>query len=169
MTALLMPFSFSLSTSNVSAESVNKEKMDSEVEKLANVLEFVFEEAVIEDKHGNIVDIDTAKIEEKFGDSPELESLKEAIKKEKNSIQPMINPDGPDGQGAKMRKCTDAKIKNEWGQYITDATGAGVVGAIMNKNYKKGAKLLIKNGVKGSYAGIVYTLGKHWVQCFATV
>lgn len=169
MTALLISFSFSLNTASALEANISEKDIDEQAEELADILEYVFEEAGIEDEHGNLVNIDTDKVEEKFGKSPELESLKEAIKKAENSMQPKINPDGPDGKGAEMRKCTDAKIKNEWKEYIGDATGASIVNAVLSKNYKKGAKLLIKKGVKGSQAGIVYTLGKHWVQCALTV
>lgn len=126
---------------------------------------FFFEEVVTMDKNGNITGIDTDKAEEKFGYSRELELLKEDIEKQEYTMQPMINPDGPNGEALKMRNCLNKKIKNEWKSYITGAVATNILDAIISKNYKKGAKLLIKHGVRGSIPGIVVTLGQHWLAC----
>ncbi len=121
------------------------------------------------DEDGNLVGIDIHKAEKELGDSPELELVKEEVEEQEDNMQPMINPDGPINEAAPMRNCLNKKISNEWNSYITGAVASNIIDAVLTKNYKKGAKFLIKNGVKGSRAGIIYTLGPHWVACYNEV
>lgn len=136
---------------------------------MAEQLEFFFEEVATIDENGNIIGLDIDKAEERFGNSPDLELLKEEIEEQEDTMYPMINPDGPNGEAIPMRNCLNTKVKNEWKSYITGAVATNILDAIMSKNYKKGAKLLIKHGVRGSIPGIVVTLGQHWYACYKEV
>jgi len=138
-------------------------------EELAGKMEVFFEEVVIKNDTGDPVGIDKNKLEKEFGDDPEFDSLQKMIAEEDNDIQPMINPSGPTGKGAEMRRCQDKKIVQEWKGYLTGSVISNIIDAMMSGNYKKGAKLLIKNGVKGSVPGIASTLAIHWYECYQEV
>lgn len=144
---------------------------ESEVEQdeLEKELEFLFEEVITLDENGEPKEIDIDKAEENFGDSPEMELLREEAKKleeQKNTIQPRINPSGPNGEATPVRKCMNNKIKEEWGMYLSGAVFTNLIDALASGNYKKGAKYLAKAGIRTTGVSAAVTLGGFWVTCY---
>lgn len=130
---------------------------------LAKALEFMFEEAFVKDYAGNPVSLDFKKVEAEFGQIPELESLANEINQSNNEIMPMLNP-GYGGAG-EINNCIYTKVANEWGNIVGSSAMVAGIQAIIEKNYLKGAKLLIKGGAKGSAYVIAGNLAWFYVTC----
>lgn len=145
-------------TTNASSNVSNEEE-------LAKVLEFMFEEAIVKDYAGKPLSIDFKKIEDEFGQVPELESLKKEVEQSNDQITIMINPSGPDGTAGEINRCIYNKIANEWKGAIGASAMAAGIQAVAEKDYLKGAKLLIKGGAKGSAYGIAGSLAWWYVTC----
>lgn len=157
----LMTFIFSLFVSSFSPIAKAEEIDEKEVDELAEQLKFIYEEATIKDRNGNIINLDIKMIEEKYGSSPELDELKSEnkitlINKNNPSITPM---------NAKLDRCIEKKIKNGLGDVLSLAAITTVIEYIKDGEYTLAAKKLIKLGVKGNAVGITAQLILWWGQC----
>ena len=135
-----------------------------EVEELAEKLQFIFEEAAIKDEAGNITGINIKIIEAEYGKSPELEALKNQIKKdtllkESGSNNPIL-PNDP-----VLDRCLENKIKNGFKEVLSIATYTTIIEWIKNGEYTLAAKKLISVGVKGNAVGIGATLLYYMTSC----
>lgn len=94
-------------------------------------MEFIFEEAVIRDKQGNVIDLDVNMIEEeKFGASPETELLKEQITATKN---PSSTPGSITIFSASVDRCVENKTITGYGDLITGAISGAVIDDLYDK------------------------------------
>lgn len=163
---------FSIIPVNVFAE---EEYTDTEKE-LADELEFMFEEAIIQDSQGNPIGLNVEKIEARYGEVPvELQELQNEINKFKqlesqksNEFTIMINPSGPPEFGGKpdrIRACMSKSVKNEWDVLISGSALGTFYGYIKGKNFIQAAKLMGKYGVKGTTLGIAGSLSAQYFKC----
>lgn len=142
-----------LFTPVVTNAQTNSSEDEKDVEELADALEFVYEEAVIKDEEGNIVGIDTKKIEEKFGSesTSELGKIKENANCDRVSVQSNSYVD-----------CVSDKLGDYLGALVPTTAVATILKELDNGNYTLAAKKLVKAGVKGSIYGIAANLA--WIE-----
>ncbi|KAB2335099.1 hypothetical protein [Bacillus mesophilum] len=158
---------FGLATIFPSVSLANEQQVNEEdVEELANVLKVVYEEAVIKDEYGNTVGIDVEKLREEFGDIEEFAGLEDEIiascqTKDSNIIQPMHHTEYHDN----MNKCVNEGIVDNFGPLVTGAALAGIVDAILDKQYTTAAKKIISAGFRGSVVGTGVTLATMFIGC----
>ncbi|MED3804959.1 hypothetical protein P4562_24100 [Lysinibacillus xylanilyticus] len=163
ITSLLV---FSLVISAFSPTILAKSKADNtnfneqEVQELAEALEFVFEQAMIEDEFGEAVGLDFEKIEEKYGNSYDLEKVENNIEKGKNEV--IIT-----ARNAGLDRCIERKIKDYFTaeDFIPTAVISSVIALVMEKEYTSAALKLLKAGAKGNAAGIAASLGSIFFTC----
>lgn len=145
-----------------------------EVEELSNALEFVFNEAITLDAQGAIIDIDSEKIKEKYGDVEGYEEFKELDKllklknKEVASVSSnemkMLNTSSDmitiQSDQAAMNRCVNHHLVNEYGDIITGQVFGMIWTAILDHDFATVAKKLISIGVKGNAIGIAANLSR---------
>lgn len=142
---------------------------DEEVEELAEVLKFIFEEATIKDQKGNPIDLDIELIEEEFGPSSELEKLKKTIAQE----QPLLACEKNSAHittfsildNNKYIECVADKLGSWAGDFVPTTLIASVLEYINDGDYLNAAKKISKAGIKGSVWGIAGTLGWIVIEC----
>lgn len=129
-------------------------------------MEFIFEEAVIRDKQGNVIDLDVNMIEEeKFGASPETELLKEQITATKN---PSSTPGSITIFSASVDRCVENKTITGYGDLITGAISGAVIDDLYDKNYMSVAQRLMKMELRGTPIGIAGSLAGMLFTCTIT-
>ncbi len=148
-------------------------KEHSDAKELAEQLEFIFEEAAIKDVNGKIIGLDIDMIEEKYGTSTELEQLKQEMNaigmiqdrqtveqsQQENLITPYVLI--VEFDEACMRKEFNSFLAN----YSINFAFSTFYQYMLDKQYYKAAKKLIKAGVKGSPWGIAASLTQMAFKC----
>ncbi|HHW6242360.1 TPA: hypothetical protein ACU2BT_000500 [Staphylococcus aureus] len=133
-----------------------------EINKTASIIKFIYEEASTKDGNGNIIDIDVQKIEKKYHNSKELESLKEEI----NTIKSTLTP----------RSFSDKKFMSCIKSAVADQFGVGVVKSIMEggfytymkkKAYKEATKLILKFAIGSNIIGLSAFVAYYDGKCAA--
>lgn len=172
-TLFLTIFSSAANAQVVNAKSVDEKK----AEELAEMLEFLFEEAAIKDKQGNIVDLDINKIEKKFGKKKKIiQDIKEQkdafINKNYNVMKKCSSPNTENDSdsivtiaNAKVDNCITKKLKEEYGSIITGAIVSQIISYLWNGEYLKAAKKILKTGIKGSAPGIAASISIIFFTC----
>lgn len=163
---LLMNFNFSLISSKASAKST-QDYSEKEVEELANELESVFEGSMIYDDDGEVIGVDSEIVKRNVSNTKYAYLLDDLegqgiIEKDNNSniVTPELLKTNPKWTEA-SNKCIKSKIKDTYGPTaLTAIWEAGKDG-----NWKKGAKKLLKLGIKGSVPGLVASLTWFSVSC----
>lgn len=142
------------------SKEANTEFNEQQVQELAEALEFVFEQAMVEDEFGKAVGLDFEKIEEKYGNSPELEKVENNIEKGKNEV--IIT-----SRNAGLDSCIERKIKDYFTteDFIPTAVISSVIAYVLEKDYTSAALKLLKAGAKGNAAGIAAALGSMFFTC----
>lgn len=140
------------------------EKEAKEIEELAEKLKFIFEEAAMKDESGNVVGINFKMIEAEYGKSPELEILKNQIKKDtllkESNGKDFIVPNDP-----VLDRCLENKIKNGFKEVLSISTYITVIEWVKAGEYTLAAKKLISVGIKGNAVGISATLLYYMMSC----
>ncbi|MGX4667806.1 hypothetical protein JNUCC74_01055 [Cerasibacillus sp. JNUCC 74] len=145
---------------NASEANVYDEK---EVEELANVLEILFDKSIVYGIDGGPVGYSRGILEKELSKFPEYIYLIDELEKEgvliddnrlnQSSIQiRSLRRENPKWVNYSER-CIRKGLSNAFGP----AAITGVWEAIRDGNFKKGAKKLLKLGVKGSIPGIMAT------------
>ncbi len=161
--ASLLVFSLVISTFAptilAKSQATNAEIDEQQVQELAKALEFVFEQAMVEDEFGQAIGVDFEKIEEEYGNSLYLEEVDSAFEKGGNEIVTARNPG--------LDRCIENKIKGYFSHedFIPTAVWATVIALVMEKDYTSAALKLIKAGVKGNAASIAAAIGGIFVTC----
>lgn len=140
------------------------ESFNEEVEELAQILEFVFEEAAIIDSSGNIIDLDFEKIESKYGEDPKLRQLQREMKPTTTLAgfnYKTISRPNSDYANA----CLNKKIKNNWKETLALANIGAIIDYALQKEFGKAAASLVKAGVRSNLIGISATLALYTGQC----
>jgi len=140
------------------AKTINDQQ--EKIDKLAEDLEFIMEEAAIYDSQENVVDFDFDKLEAKFGKSKEFDMIKEDInnKKLSGNMQLLAKKS--------WKGCMLDALKDHFGVAFIEAALTGGLWAYLDKKaYKEAAKLLIKIGVGGNVIGAVAFLTYYGTRC----
>lgn len=177
--------------SGVASANQVEEFTEKEVDKLAEQLEFIYEEAVTKDENGNIIGVNIEKIEEEFGESEELEQLESTMQADSNNlsvsetglitdvqsglapsasfsvaaarkIQPYPPPDAFD-------RCITNKIVKGYGEFFTTNTITTIINYMKKGNYRSAAHKLLSVGIKGNIAGTIATLIYYFGKCAVEV
>lgn len=116
---------------------------DEEINKAVEDLKFIFEEATIEDKFGNIIGLNTQKLESYFGDT-----IDSGVIAEINAMNSLAKPSGIGIMSEKVDRCVGKELKAQYG-WIIGTSGIGtLVEFIKAKDYTNALKLLGKLGIK---------------------
>jgi hypothetical protein len=164
----LLITSFSIPVNASEANAVYDEK---EVERLANVLEILFDKSMVYDINGEPVGYSKGILEKELSKFPEYLYLIGDLEKEgvilddnrlnQSSIQiRSLRRENPKWVNYSER-CFRKGLNNAYGP----AAITGVWEAIKKGNFKKGAKKLLKLGVKGSLPGIMATVIWEYNKC----
>lgn len=142
------------------------------INEISNSLQFIVEEALILDSDGGIIGVDTNKLIQKYGHSPELDKLAELVNKE-------INKNGGVMPYGTFTDCMIEAIKDYFGVGLVGILTSGTVYKLITKKaWKEVAKIIAKNIVKvgGKYIGVasivatlVYYAGKCAYNTYAYV
>lgn len=141
-----------------------------EIQKVAEQLEFIFEEAITKNENGEIIGVDVDKIEAKYGSDPLLDK----VRKEQEAVHTM-SIDNPAlvptySQGGPIatlklnsyNRCVEAKvISNFGGDWLPGTVVGTVISLAVAGEYYDAASKLVKAGIKMSIPGIVGMLG--WI------
>lgn len=142
------------------------------INKIAESLEFIVEEALILDSDGGIIGVDANKLIERYGHSPNLDKLAEITNKE-------IDKNGGVMPYNAFTDCMIEAIKDYFGVGLVGILTSGAVyKLITQKAWKEVAKIIAKNIVKigGKYIGVasivatlIYYAGKCAYKSYAYV
>lgn len=149
------------------AQEIKKENKqiteeDRQVAELAEQLKFIFEEASIKDKSGQVVDIDINMIENKYGKTEELELLRQEIQKSKTNS---MYEDPFKQETPAVDRCIERKIIANYREVLNVAFISTIIVNIKNKEYEYAAKKMLKLGVKGSLPGLIAQLSWYLGSC----
>lgn len=146
----------------VSQELTREEEV--EAQRMAEDLEFIFEEASVKDEDGNLIGFQEDMLVEKFGETEEITELME--------IAEVLAPEQDSNNGIQLfsrhddvNKCVNKKVAKEYKSLVSGAVWDEIWGAILAGAYLEGAKKLVKAGVKGSAVTIGVTLMKIAYNC----
>lgn len=161
---------FTLMTPIANAKTMkNQEK---EVEKLAEDIQFVMEEATIRNSNGEVIDFDFDKLENRFGKLQDFEMLKNEINNDKlsnneinkkqctniNSLKPLA--------AKSWKSCMVDALKDHFGVKIIEiAFEGGLWSYLERRAYKEAAKLLVKIAVGSNVVGVVAFLTYYGAKC----
>ncbi|MCE7792744.1 hypothetical protein K8O68_09985 [Salipaludibacillus sp. CUR1] len=148
-------------------------KEHSDAKEVAEQLEFIFEEAAIKDVNGKIIGLDIDMIEEKYGTSTELDQLKQEMNAigmnqdrqliEQSQQENLIMPN------MLIIDFDEACMRSEFNSFIADYSINFAFSTfyqyMLDKEYYKAAKRLIKAGVKGSPWAIAASLTQMAWKC----
>ncbi|MFJ7406787.1 MULTISPECIES: hypothetical protein [unclassified Lysinibacillus] len=140
---------------------VENSKIDAqELKDLTEALEYVFEQAMVKDELGQVIGIDFNKIEEKYGNSPDLEKVENATGKKKHKGIIAYNNPGLD-------RCIERKVKDFFTSedLIPTVVISSVIAYIKEKDYKSAALRLLRAGIKGNAVGIAASMGGIFFTC----
>lgn len=149
-----------------------------QVEELAKQLEFLFEEAAIKDRDGNIINFDIEKLEKNFGPIPEIKELESALKSG-NTLQPnkkiiampvvkndvIITPNHHIPEPDAFDACLYRKITTNFKEVFSVNAIGTVITLIHAKQYTKAATQLLKMGVRGNIISLTGQIAWYWGQC----
>lgn len=136
-------------SSNPSAKKVNE---------TAKMLKFMYEEASTLDENGNVIDMDVDMIIEKYGNSPELQALKQQIEADKQTSYVSYS-----FSGAKFQKCLFGAVADQFGVgVVTAIMEGGFIAYMKRKAYQEAAKLLLKFAVGSNIVGATAFLNLLW-------
>lgn len=138
------------------SQELTKEEED-KAQKLAEELEFIFEEGSVKDEYGNLIGFKEDILIERFGDTDEIKELME--------ISEVLTPAQESNTGIQLmnrhddaNKCVNKKVAKEFKDLVSGSLLNEAVGAIISGSYLLGAKKLIKLGAKGSALSIAGSL-----------
>lgn len=133
-----------------------------EVDKTAEMIKFIYEEASTKDDSGNIIDININKIESKYQKSKELEALKKEINMTETAMTPRAFND------KKFGSCIKSAVADQFGVGVVTAIMEGGFYAYMKKKaYKEAAKLLLKFAVGSNIVGLSAFAAYYGGKCAA--
>lgn len=119
------------------------------INEVADMLEFIVQDALVLDDYGSVLDVDINKIRLKYGNSEDLEKLDEIMHGNKNFYGAMPNNAFAD--------CMIEAIKDYFGIGLIGIITSGTVYKLITKKaWKEVAKILVKNIAKvaGRYVGV---------------
>lgn len=121
------------------------------VKKFEKAFEFIYEEAAILDKNGNVIDFNFEVIRDKYGNSEALNMLENEINARRNH-----NSDGI--QTAGYWGCMKSAMFDYFGvNAVQAAINGGIANYIKKKAWKEAAKLAAKYFVGTTVAGLIST------------
>lgn len=129
---------------------------EKEAQKLADDLEYIFEETSIKDENGNLIGFQEDKLVERFGETEDLKEFMEISRvftqePNNNGIAVLSRQDD-------VNNCFNKKVKKEYKSIVTGAIIDEIWVAVITGAFVTAGKKLIKLGVKGSAVGIAATL-----------
>lgn len=154
---------FSIFTPVVSATAKTNANTDYDMEQVyevADMLEFMYEEATIKDESGNVVDLDFDKIRGEYGDSEDLQKLEAIIEDEKQSQSDISTFSWGD---CMLEAVADFLGVSAVGSLIS----GGIMALFKKRAWVAAAKLIIKTfGAQFTVAALAGTLAYFSVKCY---
>lgn len=148
---------------NVTAASIVNADEEKQVKELAEMLEFLFVEAVKKDSLGNVI-IDKEKIIEKYGSEKGSEIITEF-----NAYIPQKNKNNGIGtMSVAVDRCIANKISENFGWILGSSAISTVWSYLKAGEFTLAAKYLVKLGVKGSVPNIAVSLTGFFFYCLYT-
>ncbi|MFG6117891.1 hypothetical protein [Thalassobacillus sp. B23F22_16] len=157
---------FFLTIAPVANARSSNDVIDEEAKEIAEVLEFLFEEATVKNELGDPVAIDIKKIEGKYGNMQEVKQLQPLLTKSTTSLS---NEAPIQTYSTALDTCIMNKIKNGFGELVTGAILTDIIEYLQQGDYLSAGKKLVRAGVRGTPLGVGVTIYTYFFTCLATV
>lgn len=135
----IIQLSFVAAPTAVSAAEATYEPTEAEIEEVADLIQFMYEEAATTDLEGNIISLDFDVLKSSFGNSEELEEI-EAITLEAQSV--VVQP-GEFTTSQTFTQCMSTAFRDQFGVTVSTSVFAAVGAYLRAGSWKAAAKAII--------------------------